>query len=87
MSGKLTEEQNAIGVSMAIAAGIIVSTWGPEIQAEEILDAAGLTTVKELREAGVEWYDIRLLVPVLKTFRDRERSRAACTALKEKNNG
>jgi hypothetical protein len=68
-----TNEQNAVGVGMAIAAGIIVSTWGDSVQAEEILGAAGLTTVKSLREAGVEWYDIRLLVPVLRTFRDRER--------------
>lgn len=72
-----TDEQRAIGCGMAIAAGIIVSGWGNEVQAEEILGAAGLTTVKALRESGVEWYDIRLLVPVLKTLRDRERSRLA----------
>jgi hypothetical protein len=72
-----TEKQNAIGVGMAIAAGIIVSSWGDDVQAEEILGAACLTTVKALREAGVDWYDIRLLVPVLRTFRDRERSRQA----------
>jgi hypothetical protein len=71
------ERSNAVGVGMAIAAGIIVSTWGDEVQAEEILNAGDLTTVRKLREAGVDWYDIRLLVPVLRTLRDRERYNAA----------
>jgi hypothetical protein len=75
MSKRDTEISNAIGVGMAVAAGIIMQHWGDEVQAEEILGAAGLTTVKELRAVGVEWYDIRFLVPVLRTFRDRERYR------------
>lgn len=66
-----------VAVGMAIAAGIILSSWGDEVQAEEILGAAGLTTVAAMKAAGVDMYDIRLCVPVLKTFRDRERRRAA----------
>jgi hypothetical protein len=64
------ERSKAVGVGMAIAAGIIMQHWGETVQAEEILNAAGLTTVKELRDAGVEWYDIRLLAPVLRSIRD-----------------
>jgi hypothetical protein len=66
------EQSNAIGVGMAIAAGIVMSCWGDEVAAREILGAAALTSVKDLREAGVDWYDIRLLVPVLRYFRDRD---------------
>ena len=64
------------GVGMAIAAGIGIGTFGHEVAGEEILRAAGLTTVKEMRECGVEWYDIRLCVPVLRTFRERARAKA-----------
>jgi len=67
---------NAVGVGMAIAAGIIMSCWGDEVQAEEILGAAGLTTVAAMRGAGVETYDIRLCLPVLRTFRERARAKA-----------
>lgn len=74
MSRKYTREQKAIGVGMAIAAGIVMSAWGNEVAAEEILGAAGLRTVKDMRESGVEWYDIRLCVPVLRTFRNRDRA-------------
>ncbi|UXN73407.1 hypothetical protein N8D56_21410 [Devosia sp. A8/3-2] len=66
-----------VGIGMAIAAGIILSCWGDEVQAAEILGAAGLTTVKAMRDCGVETYDIRLCVPALRTFHERERVRAA----------
>lgn len=75
MSGH-TKEQNLIGVGMAIAAGIAISAYGAEQVAGEILAAAGLTTVKDLRECGVETYDIRLCVPALRTFRERARWQA-----------
>ncbi len=71
------EESNAVGVGMVIAAGIVVSGFGAETIAEEILGAAGVTTVKEMRDIGVDWYDIRLLVPVLRTLRDRASRKAA----------
>lgn len=67
---------NAVGVGMAIAAGIIMSCWGDEVQAEEILGAAGLTTVAAMRASGVETYDIRLCLPVLRTFRERAKAKA-----------
>lgn len=71
------ERSNAVGCGMAIAAGIIMSCWGEEVMAEEILSAAGLTTVAAMKEAGVDMYDIRLCAPVLRTFRDRARDKAS----------
>lgn len=62
---------NAVGVGMAIAAGILMSCWGDETKAAEILGAAGLRTVGQMRAAGVDAYDIRLCVPVLRRFRDQ----------------
>ena len=73
---KYTPEQNAIGVGMAIAAGIVMSCFGNEVEAREILGAAGLRTVKDMRDAGVDRYDIRLCLPVLRTFREQDRARA-----------
>lgn len=70
-----TQRSRNIGVGMAIAAGICMGAYGDEHTAAEILGAAGYRTVGDLRRDGVEWYDIRLLVPVLKTFRERDRAR------------
>lgn len=56
---------------MAVAAGIIMHGWGADVFAEEILSNAGLTTVGAMRKAGVDTYDIRRCVPVLRQFRDR----------------
>ncbi len=69
------ERQAAVGVGMAIAAGIVMSCWGDETIAGEILNAAGLRTVGDMREAGVDRYDIRLCLPVLRSFREKDRSR------------
>jgi len=77
MRKAMTDEQKAIGVGMAIAAGIVMSVRGDDTLAAEILGAGGLTTVGEMRESGVEWYDIRLCVPVLRMFRDRDERRTA----------
>lgn len=65
-----------IGNGMAIAAGILMQSHGAEAEAAEILSAAGYRTVRDLRADGVDWYDIRLLVPVLRHFRDLDRSRS-----------
>lgn len=67
----------AIGVGMVIAAAIIVRVWGEEVEAAEILGAAGLTTVAELRAIGAEAYDVWPLRGVLRTFRQRDERRAA----------
>ena len=72
----MDERQKNVGTGMAIAAGIVMSCWGDDTIAAEILGAAGYRTVADLRRDGVDWYDIRLLVPVLKMFREKDRNRA-----------
>ena len=67
-------ETNAFNAGMAIAAGIVMSVSGDDTIAAEILGAAGLTTVAAMRKAGVETYDIRLCAPVLRLFREQEKS-------------
>lgn len=54
-----------VSVGMAMAAGIVMRCWGNETYAREILKAAGLTHLRDLRSAGVEQYDIDALTPVL----------------------
>lgn len=55
----------AVGVGMAIAAGIIMRVWGENTMAGEIMGAAGLDTLEKLRECGVDQYDIDALMPIL----------------------
>lgn len=90
--GKLTKEAAAVGRGMAIAAGICVSAYGAEVEAEEILRAANLTSVKTLRDSGVDWYDIRILAPVLRHINGRYRpshriTPAGRSALEKENGG
>lgn len=54
-------ESKAIGVGMIIAAGIVMSCWGMSVIATEILGAAGIFSMKDLIESGVDEYDINLL--------------------------
>lgn len=51
------ERSAAIGVGMVIAAAIIVRVWGEEVEAQEILGAAGVRTVDDMRQIGVDAYD------------------------------
>lgn len=52
-------ETRGVGIGMAIAAGIIAE-WD-DVRATEILQAAGFHSFNDLREAGVDDYDIKLL--------------------------
>ena len=70
-----TARDKALGCGMVIAAGIIMSSYGDDTLAAEILHAAGATTVKDMRAMGVDTYDIRLLVPVLKHLREQARTK------------
>lgn len=63
-----TARGNAIGCGMVIAAAIIVRTWGDDVQATEILGAAGLTTMDDMRRIGAEAYDVQPLRGVLRGF-------------------
>lgn len=61
----LNDEQRGVGMGMAIAAGIIMRSWGNDTYAREILGAAGLDTLDKLRASGVDQYDIDALLPVV----------------------
>lgn len=67
----LSERDNAkrddsnVGIGMAIAAAIIMRVWGHDVEAREIINAAGLTSEARLREIGVEDYDLDALRPIL----------------------
>ena len=65
------ERRRHIAAGMAVAAGIVMSV-GEQTIAEEILAAAGLTTLQDMRDAGVDRYDIRLCLPALRSFQERE---------------
>ena len=49
---------------MIIAASHVMSGHGQDTIAKEILAMAGITTVENLREAGMEDYDIDILSPL-----------------------
>lgn len=57
---------------MVIAAAIIVRVWGDEVQAEEILGAAGITTMADMRRFEVDAYDIMPLRGVLRSMNRRK---------------
>jgi hypothetical protein len=60
-----TRDENNVGIGMAIAAAIIMRVWGHDVEAREIISAAGLTSEARLREIGVEDYDLDALRPIL----------------------
>jgi hypothetical protein len=61
----LSDEQRGVGIGMAIAAGIVMKSWGNDTYAREILGAAGLHTLEKLKASGVDQYDIDLVIPAL----------------------
>ncbi|NTI86005.1 hypothetical protein G6L87_02885 [Agrobacterium rhizogenes] len=58
-------DENNVALGMAIAAAIIIRTWGQDTYAKEILGAAGLTTKTRLLEIGAEDYDLSALTAIL----------------------
>ncbi len=54
-------DENNVALGMAIAATIIMRTWGQDTYAREILSAAGLTTKTRLREIAADDYDLEAL--------------------------
>jgi hypothetical protein len=62
---------NGVGVGMVIAAAIIVRVWGGDVQAEEILGAAGIKTVADMRRFGVDAYDAWPLRNVIRQLSGR----------------
>ena len=62
-----------VATGMVIAAAIIVRVWGEEVQAAEILAAAGCTTIDDMRRFGVDAYDVMPLRNVMRDLNDRPR--------------
>lgn len=58
---------------IAVACSTIVSVWGDEVPAEEILCGAGLDTRAKMKALGVEDCDLDILAPIFKTLRRRKR--------------
>lgn len=60
---------------IAVACAIMVDVWGEEVQAEEIMSGAGLTTRAKMKALGVDEYDLERLKPVFKTLASRRKRR------------
>lgn len=58
------KEQAAVGRGMAVAAGIIMRSWGTEVMARQILDSAGYDSVEKMKNDGIDQYDIDALKPL-----------------------
>lgn len=75
MTAKKSAEREAhdrgVGNGMVIAAAIIVRVWGDDVQAEEILSAAGIRTIADMREMGVDAYDAWPLRNVVRRLSSR----------------
>lgn len=69
--GEKKAYRDGMGVGMVIAAAIIVED--DSVYAEEILGAAGITTVKEMRAVGCDDYDINQLRPLVRDMARRKR--------------
>jgi hypothetical protein len=58
-------EHKAVGRGMIIAAQICMNAFGAEREAAEILGAAGINTVKDAKDTGVDDYDINAIRSLL----------------------
>lgn len=65
------DRHNDVGAGMVIAAAIIVRVWGQTVEAEEILNAAGIVSFDDLRKCKVDAYDVWPLRPVLRSILGR----------------
>lgn len=78
--GQRAVEDRGVGIGMVIAASIIMRSFGDDTIAEEILGAAGITTLDAMRRFGVEAYDAMPLRGVMRTIANRSSRRAAGVA-------
>jgi hypothetical protein len=53
----------------------IISGHGESTETREALQAGGLTTLKKLKKAGVDLYDIKILKPTLKEIKNNKARR------------
>jgi len=50
----------------ACAVACIISGHGEGTETREALQAGGLTTLKKLKDAGIDPYDVKILAPTIK---------------------
>lgn len=55
----------------ACAVAFFAKVDGPEVRQREALEANGLTSIKKLRDSGVDAYDIEALKPLIKEIEAR----------------
>lgn len=67
--------KRGFALGTCIAAGILVTVWGDEVAAREILQSAGLDTCAKCKALGVEAYDLDQLKPVFADIRRRKTKR------------
>ena len=72
--------QNAVGVGMVIAATIILPQ--SDVYAEEVLKAAGIRSIGDMRAIGCDDYDIDQLRDLVKEMQRKHRSDIRRAALK-----
>jgi hypothetical protein len=65
------DRHNDVGAGMVIAAALIVRVWGQTVEAEEILNAAGIVSFDDLRKCEVDAYDVWPLRPALRSILGR----------------
>lgn len=65
------EHSDGVGVGMVIAAAIVASH--SEVQAEEILHAAGVTSITKMRAIGCDDYDIDQLRVIVSEIQRKQR--------------
>ncbi|MBC7168764.1 hypothetical protein [Phenylobacterium sp.] len=65
------ERSRDIEIGMVIAAAICVRYFGEGVVAEEILGAAGISDMADLRRIGADAYDVQALRGVLRHMKAR----------------
>lgn len=76
--GERTKEQDhfhkqGFAAGTAVAAAIIVSVWGEERMAEEVVRSAGFKTRAQMKALGCEAHDLDILKPVFASISRKKR--------------
>lgn len=67
--------KQGFALGTCVAAAILVTVWGEEVAAREILTNAGMDTREKCRRQGVESYDLDQLKPIFADIKRRKARR------------
>lgn len=67
--------RQGFNIGIVVAASILMSTHGAEVEAEELLHNVGLSTRAKAKAAGVDDYDLKILRPVFRHINNKRRPR------------